>query len=70
MKKGERLVAGSPSTRFRMPTSSRWILPFAPPPEVQSNNLNTEQEAELARLLGAPKVAAQGAASRTRAAIR
>ena len=57
MKKGERLVAGV--AEFTIPYTDVFSLdlPFAPPPEVQSSNLNTEQEAEMARLLSAPKVA-------------
>ena len=57
MKKGERLVAGV--AEYTVPYTDVFSLdlPYAPPPEIQSNNLNTEQEAELSRLLSAPKVA-------------
>jgi hypothetical protein len=56
MKKGERLVA--PVADYSLPYTDVFTLdlPFAPPAEVQGN-LNTEQEAEMARLLSAPKVA-------------
>ena len=57
MKKGERLVAAV--AEYTVPYADVFSLdlPYAPPPEIQANNLNTEQEAELARLLSAPKVA-------------
>ena len=56
MKKSERLV--SAVAEYTIPYTDVFSLdlPFAPPPEVRSN-LNTEQEAEMARLLSAPKVA-------------
>ena len=56
MKKGERLVAGV--AEYTIPYADVFTLdlPFAPPSEVQAN-LNTEQEAEMARLFSAPKVA-------------
>lgn len=55
MKKGERMV--SPVADYTIPYKDVFTLdlPFAPPPEVRTN-LNTEQEAEMARLLGAPQV--------------
>jgi len=57
-KKGERLVAGV--AEYSMPYTDVFSLdlPFAPPPEVHAN-LNTEQEAEMARVFSAPKVAHQ-----------
>jgi hypothetical protein len=56
MRKGERLVAAV--AEYTIPYSDVFSLdlPFAPPPEVKAN-LNTEQEAEMARLFSAPKVA-------------
>jgi hypothetical protein len=56
LRKGERLVV--PVAEYTIPYSDVFALdlPFAPPPEVRSN-LNSEQEAEMARLLSAPKVA-------------
>jgi len=58
LKKGERLVAGV--AEYSMPYTDVFSLdlPFAPPPEVHAN-LNTEQEAEMARVFSAPKVAHQ-----------
>jgi hypothetical protein len=55
MKKGERMVA--PVADYTIPYKDVFTLdlPFAPPPEVRAN-LNTEQEAEMARLLGVPLV--------------
>jgi hypothetical protein len=57
MRKGERLVAAVAESTIPYTDVFSLDLPYAPPPEVQSHNLNTEQEAELSRLLGAPKVA-------------
>jgi hypothetical protein len=56
MKKSERLVA--PVADYTIPYADVFTLdlPFAPPAEVRGN-LNTEQQAEMARLLGAPTVA-------------
>ena len=56
MKKGERVVA--PIAEYTVPYTDVFALdlPYAPPPELRSN-LNTEQESEMARLLGAPLVA-------------
>jgi hypothetical protein len=56
MRKGERMVAAV--AEYTLPYTDVFSLdlPFAPPPDVQAN-LNTEQEAEMARLFSAPKVA-------------
>jgi len=56
MRKGERLVAGVAEYAIPYTDVFSLDLPFAPPPEVRAN-LNTEQEAEMARLFSAPKVA-------------
>ncbi len=56
MKKGERLVAAVADYAIPYTDVFSLDLPFTPPPEVHAN-LNTEQEAEMARLLSAPKVA-------------
>jgi hypothetical protein len=56
MKKGERLVAAVAEYAIPYADVFSLDLPFAPPPEVRGN-LNTEQEAEMARLFSAPKVA-------------
>ena len=55
MKKGERMV--SPVADYTIPYKDVFTLdlPFAPPPDVRTN-LNTEQEAAMARLLEAPQV--------------
>jgi hypothetical protein len=55
LKKGERMVL--PVTEFRLSYKDIFTLelPFAPPPEVRAN-FNTQQHAELARLLAVPKV--------------
>jgi hypothetical protein len=55
MKKGERLVAGVADTSIPYVDVFTLDLPFAPPAEVRTN-LNSAQESELARLLGAPTV--------------
>lgn len=54
LRKGERMVV--PVTQFTLPYEDIYTLnlPFAPPPEVQSN-VGGEQFAELQRLLRAPK---------------
>ena len=56
MKKGERLVAAV--AEYTIPYADVFTLdlPFAPPAEVQGN-LNSEQQTEVARLLGAPTFA-------------
>ncbi len=56
LRKGERMVV--PVAEYSIPYSDVFALelPFAPPPEVRAN-LNSEQEAEMARLFSAPKVA-------------
>jgi hypothetical protein len=56
LKKGERMVL--PVAQFALPYRDVFTLdlPFAPPPDVRMN-LNTEQQAEMARLLSAPRVA-------------
>ena len=56
MKKGERMVA--PVAEYAIPYTDIFALelPFAPPRDIRSS-LNTGQEAEMARLLGAPQVA-------------
>jgi len=56
MRKGERMVA--PVADYVIPYTDVFTLdlPFAPPQEVRAN-LNTEQEAEMARLLSTPLVA-------------
>lgn len=56
MKKSERLVAAVADSTIPYADVFTLDLPFAPPPEVRGN-LNTEQEVEMARLLGAPTVA-------------
>jgi hypothetical protein len=56
MRKGERLVAAVAEYAIPYADVFSLDLPFAPPPEVRAN-LNTEQEAEMARLFSAPKVA-------------
>jgi hypothetical protein len=56
IKKGERLVAGVADYTLPYTDVFALDLPFAPPPEVRGN-LNTEQQAEMARLFSAPKVA-------------
>ena len=55
LKKGERMVM--PVAEYSVPYKDIFTmdLPFAPPPEVRSN-LNNEQQAEMARLFGEPKV--------------
>jgi hypothetical protein len=55
MKKGERLVTRVVETLIPYADVFTLDLPFAPPPEVRSN-LNSEQLAEVARLLVAPSV--------------
>ena len=56
LKKGERIVM--PIAEFKMNYQDVFTLdlPFAPPPEVRENRLNSSQQQELARLIGAPKV--------------
>jgi hypothetical protein len=58
LKKGERMVV--PVAEFTLPYQDVFTLelPFAPPPEVRGNlnNLNTDQQRELAKLFNAPKV--------------
>lgn len=55
LRRGERMVL--PVAEFVLPYRDVYTLdlPFAPPPELRGN-LNTDQQRELARLLGAPKV--------------
>src|SRR5207249_3314850 len=56
MRKGERMVV--PIAEYNLPYTDVFTLelPFAPPPEVRGN-LNSEQEAEMARLFSSPTVA-------------
>jgi hypothetical protein len=57
LKKGERMVV--PITEYALKYKDVYTLdvPFGPPPELRGNgNINTEQQAEMARLLSAPKV--------------
>lgn len=55
LKKGERMVV--PVAEFTIPYQDVYTLdlPFAPPPEFRSH-FDSRQQAEMARLLGAPKV--------------
>jgi len=56
MRKGERMVAPVADDTIPYIDVFTLDLPYAPPPEVRAN-LNTEQEAEMARLLNTPLVA-------------
>lgn len=55
LKKGERMIL--PVAEYSVGYEDVFVLdlPFAPPPEL-ARNLNTDQQAELARLFGGPKV--------------
>jgi len=55
LKKDQRMVL--PIAEYTLPYKDVFTLdlPFAPPPEMR-NNINSEQQAELARLLNAPQV--------------
>lgn len=55
MKKGERLVL--PIAEYDLKYKDIYVLdlPFAPPPEIRGS-INTNQQAEIARLMAAPKV--------------
>ena len=55
MRKGERMVA--PVAEYTIPYADVFTLdlPFGPPRDIRSS-LNTEQQAEMARLVGAPQV--------------
>ncbi|HOD83557.1 MAG: hypothetical protein BWX88_04250 [Planctomycetes bacterium ADurb.Bin126] len=55
LRKGQRMVV--PVAEFTLPYRDVFTLdmPFVPPPEVY-RNFNTQQQAEIARLLAAPKV--------------
>jgi hypothetical protein len=55
LKKGQRLVM--PVTEFVLPYKDVYVLdiPATPPPEVRGN-MGSEQEAQMARMLAAPKV--------------
>ena len=55
LKKGQRMVMPIAEYTLKYRDVYTLDLPFAPPPEVRGN-LNTEQQAELARLMGAPRV--------------
>jgi hypothetical protein len=56
LKKGQRLVM--PVTEFALPYKDVYVLdiPATPPPEVRGSNMGGEQEAQMARMLAAPKV--------------
>jgi len=55
LRKGERMIL--PVAEYSVGYEDVFVLdlPFAPPPEL-ARNLNTDQQAELARLFGGPKV--------------
>jgi hypothetical protein len=55
LKRGSRMVL--PLAEYTVPYEDAFVLdlPFAPPPEM-ARNLNSQQQAELARLFSAPKV--------------
>jgi hypothetical protein len=55
MKKGERMVMPIAEFSLKYEDVYSLTIPFAPPPEVRMN-ANSEQQAELARMLNAPKV--------------
>ena len=55
LKKGQRMVLPVAEYTLKYKDVFALDIPFAPPPEVQAN-VNTQQQAEMARLLSAPKV--------------
>jgi hypothetical protein len=55
LRKGERMVLPVAEYNLKYKDVFTLDLPFAPPPEVRAH-LNTEQQAEIARLFSAPKV--------------
>jgi len=55
LKKGERMVMPVKEFQLKYKDVYKLDLPFAPPAEL-ARNMNSEQQAEIARLLAAPKV--------------